>query len=297
MADQFPQGPIPYRPAPEAPKLTWPGGNRVAVWIIPNIEWYSIEYNFGGSRGGMLPDVKNWSIREYGARVGVWRLMEAMDIVGARATVALNAWVCDVYPQIIEAGNKRDWEWMGHGLANTRPIIGRPIDEEREEIRQALDRIEQGTGARPQGWLGPGLNESPNTRTLLQEAGLKYIADWPADDRPFPISTDKGWIAGVPYSLIHNDTRMYDQTTFSPSEYRDQMCRAFDVLYRESERSANVFAIPIHPHLSGYPARTLAFEELLRYVNGHPGVWWATGSEIADSYLAQEGLPSWGPSP
>ena len=111
------------------------------------------------------------------------------------------------------------------------------------------------------------------------------------DDRPFPLQTRSGWLIGVPYSLIHNDVRMYDQAAFTPNEYRDQLSRAFDVLYKEAGQSATVMAIPLHPHLSGYPARAHALGEVLRYMKGHEGVWWATGSEIAEAYLAQEGLP------
>ena len=170
-------GPMPYRPAPEAPKLVWPEEARIAVWVIPNIEWFGLDQRFGAAGAGMVPDVKAWSIREYGARVGVWRLMEALDGVGARATVALNALVCDMYPQIIEAGNQRGWEWMGHGLTNTQQLVGLNEGEERELIGKTLDRIEAGTGQWPRGWLGPGLNESHATAALLAEAGLTYVAD------------------------------------------------------------------------------------------------------------------------
>ena len=139
-------GPIPYRPAPEAPKLIWPGGARTAVWIIPNIEWYGLDSQFGGARGVAAPDVKAWSIREYGARVGVWRLMDALDNVGARATVALNGLVCDMYPQVIEAGNQRGWEWMGHGMTNTRGMSGLDEKAEQEVIDQTLARSKRAAG-------------------------------------------------------------------------------------------------------------------------------------------------------
>jgi peptidoglycan/xylan/chitin deacetylase (PgdA/CDA1 family) len=270
----------------------WPGGAWLAVWIIPNIEWYGLDRPISGSRSSTIPDVRAWSTHEYGARVGVFRLMDALDRVGARATVALNALVCDMYPQIIEAGNQRGWEWMGHGLTNSQPLVGLKAEEEREIIRQTLDRIEAGTGQRPRGWLGPGLEESYATAGLLAEAGLTYVADWVLDDRPFPLETRSGPLVGMPYSLVHNDTRMYDQPVFTPGEYRDQMCKVFDVLYEEGEVSAAVMAIPLHPHLSGFPARAHALGEVLSYIKGHDRVWWATGSEIAGAYLDQVGLPS-----
>jgi peptidoglycan/xylan/chitin deacetylase (PgdA/CDA1 family) len=284
------RGPTPYRPVTEAPKLVWPGGAVIAVWIIPNIEWYGLDRPISGSRSNSIPDVRAWSTHEYGARVGVFRLMDALDRVGARATVALNALVCDMYPQIIEAGNQRGWEWMGHGLLNAQPLVGLKEEEERDIIGQTLDRIEAGTGRRPRGWLGPGLEESFATAGLLAAAGLTYVADWVMDDRPFLIESRDGQLVSVPYSLVHNDTRMYDQTVFTPSEYRDQMCKIFDVLYQEGEASATVMAIPLHPHLSGFPARAYALGELLNYIKRHGRVWWATGSEIADAYLDQVGL-------
>jgi allantoinase len=285
------RGPTPYRPVTEVPRFEWPGGGRLAVWIIPNIEWYGLDRPIFGSRSNSVPDVRGWSIREYGARVGVFRLMDALDSVGARATVALNALVCDMYPQIIEAGNQRGWEWMGHGIQNAQPLVGLKEEEERDIINQTLDRIQAGTGQRPRGWLGPGLEESYATASLLAEAGLTYVADWVMDDRPFPLYTRSQPLVGVPYSLIYNDTRMYDQTVFTPDEYRDQMCRVFDVLYQEGKVSATVMPIPVHPWLSGFPSRSYALGELLNYIKQHDRVWWATGSEIAEAYIDRVGLP------
>lgn len=121
---------------------------------------------------------------------------------------------------------------------------------------------------------------------------MVYTGDWVVDDRPYPIKTAKGWLLGVPYSFVHNDTRNYDQWTFPPNDYLDQMKQVFNVLYGEGERSGTVMAIPLHTHLSGFPARYVALKELLKYIAGHQEVWWATGSEIADAYLQQVGLPS-----
>jgi allantoinase len=279
-------GPVPYRAYPDAPVIRWPNGARIAVWIVPNLEWYPLDKVIGPNK---LPDIKSWAIREYGERVGVWRIMEALDSVGARATVALNAYVCDIYPRVIEAGRERGWEWMGHGLTNSDSKIGQTEEEERAQISQTIDRIHEATGVRPRGWLGP--DENHRTPSLLQDAGLTYSGDWVVDDRPYPIKTDNGWMLGVPYSMIHNDSRNYERWIFSPNEYCEQLCRAFDVLYAEGERSGTVMAIPLHTHLSGFPARSVALKQLLQYIHQHNDVWWATGSEIADSYLAQVGLP------
>jgi len=282
-------GPVPYRAYPDAPVIRWPHDARVAVWIIPNLEWYPLNHRFAGARGGEVPDIREWAIREYGERVGVWRLMDAFDSVGARATVALNAYVAEVYPRVIEGGLERKWEWMGHGLTNSQSKTGQGEEDERAQIQETLDRIEQATGTRPRGWLGPG--ENHRTPTLLQEAGLTYTGDWVVDDRPYSIRTPSSWLLGVPYSLVHNDSRNYDQWIFAPDDYLAQMKAVFDVLHAEGERSGTVMAIPLHTHLSGFPARYVALKQLLQYINQHDGVWWATGSEIADAYLEQIGHP------
>src|SRR3954452_3861949 len=169
-------GPVPYRAYPDAPVIRWPNGARIAVWIIPNIEWYPLTHNFGESRRNDEVDIRGWAIHEYGERVGVWRIMEALDSVEARATVALNAYVAEVYPRVIEGAMERGWEWMGHGLTNAQSKTGQSEQDERDQIRETLDRIEQATGTRPRGWLGPG--ENHRTPTLLQEAGLTYTGDW-----------------------------------------------------------------------------------------------------------------------
>ncbi len=283
-------GPVPYRAYPDAPVIRWPNGARVAVWIIPNIEWYALNHDFGGPRGARPGgDISAWAIREYGERVGVWRLMDALDSVGARATVALNAYVCEVYPRVIEGGRERNWEWMGHGRTNMESKTGQSEEEERTQIKETLDLIEKSTGRRPTGWLGPG--ENLRTPTLLQEAGIVYTGDWVVDDRPYPIRTAGGWLLGVPYSFVHNDTRNYDQWIFPPNDYLDQMKQVFNVLYEEGGRSGTVMAIPLHTHLPGFPARYAALKELLKFIAGRQEVWWATGSEIADAYLNQVGLP------
>jgi len=283
------QPPIPYRPAPDAPPLRWPGDARVAVWIIPNIEWFPLEQPVPRGRGS-APDVPAWSVREYGNRVGVWRIAGVLDRVGARATVALNAAVCDQYPAIIEAGQQRGWEWMGHGVTNSQLLSSLEADDEQRVVSRTVQRIAGATGVRPKGWLGPGLQETFHTLQFLAEAGVEYVSDWVVDDRPFPVKAGDRWLVGLPYSLEVNDIPCYERWGLTPEEYSRLICKTFDVLYREGERSGTVMAIPLHPYLSGYPARSAALDEALRYIKGHPYVWWATGSEIADAYRKQEPL-------
>ena len=283
-------GPIPFRAAPDTPRMEWPGGARLAFWIIPNIEWFPLDQPIPRGAGN-APDVPAWSTREYGNRVGIWRMMEVFDRAQARATVALNAAVCDVYPSIIRAGVDRGWEWMGHGFTNSQSLAGLPEAEERALIGGAFDRIAAATGARPKGWLGPGLHETPRTPELLVEAGAAYVADWVADDRPFWVNAGTKRLVGMPYSLEVNDIGAYLRMNLSPEQYCQHICRTFDVLYREGERNPAVMALPLHPYLSGFPARAAALEDALQYIKGHAGVWWATGGEIADAFARQSTVP------
>ena len=185
-------GPFPYSPIIRRPKLTWPNGARVALWVIPNIEFFSLEERPGGYGGaGKIPDVVMWSERDYGNRVGVWRLMEVLDRYGIRGTVALNSNLCAEHPVIMEEGMKRKWEWMGHNESNTRRLNDAPPGEEANIIKRTLATIEEATGTRPAGWLSSGLQESWDTVDLLAANGCEYVADWCNDDQPYVMNLDE----------------------------------------------------------------------------------------------------------
>jgi len=150
----------------------------------PNIEVFALDER-ARAGVGMIPDVPVYCTRDYGARVGVWRIIEVLQRYGIRGTVALNSEVCDAYPQIIEATTKQGWEFMGHNQSNTRRLNQIPAEDERLVIRDTLVRIEQGTGKRPVGWLSSGLQETWNTLEYLIEEGCRYVADWVNDDQPY----------------------------------------------------------------------------------------------------------------
>ena len=188
-----PYGPFPYSPIIRRPRLEWPGGAHVALWVVPNIEFFSLETRPGGLGPGKIPDIPIWAMRDYGNRVGVFRMMEVLDRYGVRATVALNSDICVHHPEIIEEGEKRRWEWMGHNQSNSRRLNEVPAEEEPQIIRDTLDTIARASGRRPVGWLGAGLQETWNTLDLLAEAGCEYVADWgPNDDQPYTMALSAG---------------------------------------------------------------------------------------------------------
>ena len=284
-----PYGPFPYSPIIRRPRLAWPGGARVALWVVPNIEFFSLETRPGGLAPGKIPDIPVWAMRDYGNRVGVFRLMKVLDRYRVRATVALNSDICLHHPEIIEEGEKRGWEWMGHNQSNSRRLNEVPAEEEAKIIRDTLDTIARASGRRPVGWLGAGLQETWSTLDLLGEAGCEYVADWgPNDDQPYIMTLSNGkTIVSLPYSYNINDKQAFESANMTPADFEDAICRQFETLYCEGAASGRVMHIALHPYLTGMPYRIGALDAALKYICRHSKVWKATGSEIARHYRAQ----------
>jgi allantoinase len=282
-----PYGPFPYSPIVDRPRLTWPNGARVALWVIPNCEIFALDETVPSTahHGFVPPDVPTFAIRDYGNRVGIFRLMEVFDRYGIRATVALNSNLCAAHPQIIEKGKARGWEWMGHNATNTRRLKDIPPDEERAFIHSVLDTIEKSTGTRPAGWLGSSLQETWNTLEHLADGGVQYVADWVNDDQPYEMNLEGNRrMVSLPYSWYINDKPAYDTEHCTADQFRDMICRQFDTLYREGAESGRVMAIALHPYLSGLPFRIGAIDGALDYICRHEGVWRATGAEIVQAF-------------
>jgi peptidoglycan/xylan/chitin deacetylase (PgdA/CDA1 family) len=284
-------GPFPYSPIIHRPKLTWSGGAHVALWVIPNIEFFALDEKVPAGSGGSnapVPDVPQWAVRDYGNRVGVFRMMETLARYGVRGTVALNSEVCAHHPQIIQEGNRLGWEWMGHNESNTRRLNALAPGEEPRVIENTLATIQKAAGKRPVGWLGSGLQETWDTVDLLAANGVEYVADWVNDDQPYAMTLDNGkTILSVPYSHEINDKPAFENHHRTADEFRDMICRQFDTLYREGAESGRVMAICLHPYITGVPHRIGALDAALDYITRHDRVWKATGAEIARHYRAQ----------
>jgi peptidoglycan/xylan/chitin deacetylase (PgdA/CDA1 family) len=278
-------GPFRYTPIHQRPKITWPGDARVALWVIPNIEFFALDEKIPGSTG-RIPDVSAWSKRDYGNRIGIFRLMDVMARYGVRGTVALNADLCQHHPQIIEKAMSLGWEFMGHNESNTRRLNEIPPDDERRAIMATLDGIERATGVRPAGWLGSGLQETWHSLDHLAAGGVRYVGDWVNDDQPCLMTLESGRsLVSLPYSLDINDKPAYEREFRSPDEFAAMIIRQFDTLYKEGVTSGRVMAIALHPYLSGVAHRIGALDAALDHICRHDGVWRATGREIVDHYL------------
>lgn len=288
-----PYGPFPYSPIIDRPQWQLPGGARVALWVIPNVEFFALTDRVPAAAGGgagPVPDVPTWSVRDYGNRVGIFRLMRVLDKYGIRGTVALNADLCQQHPRIIEEALRRDWDFMGHCQTNTVRLNAIPPEAEVGVIRATLDTIEAATGTRPAGWLGAGLQETWNTVDLLAAEGCIYVADWVNDDQPYAMQTAGGRpFVSVPYSHEINDKPAFDKQGYSAEQFGEMIRRQFDVLYDEGAESGRVMAIALHPYLTGVPHRIGALDQALEYICGHSGVWRTTGAEIARHAIAGQG--------
>jgi allantoinase len=278
---------FPYSAIVDRQLLRWPNGARVALWVIPNIEHFLFDRPSTPitlATVNLVPDVLNYSWRDYGVRVGIWRLMDIMDRYGIKGTVALNSDVCDRYPRIIESGNQLGWEWMGHGTSNSVLLNRQPEDEERALVRGVVDTIHKGTGKRPRGWLSPALSESHRTLDLLAECGIEYVCNWVNDEQPYPMRVKTGSMISIPYSIEINDIPAFLDLKQSPETFGRMICDQFDGLYEDGAKSGRVMAISLHPFLIGHPHRSKYLAKALAHITSRQEVWLATGGEIVDWY-------------
>ena len=276
-----------YSAIVDRPRLRWPDGARVAVWVIPNIEHFLFDRpstSVTAATVGLVPDVLNYSWRDYGVRVGIWRMMDVMEKHGVKGTVALNADVCIKYPRIIKAANQLGWEWMGHGRNNSILINKQPEDEERALIREVVETIGKGTGHRPRGWLGPALSESHRTLDILAENGIDYVGDWVNDEQPYPMRVARGKMTSIPYSIELNDIPAFLDGKKTGEDFGKMICDQFDVLYEDGASSGRVMSICLHPFLIGHPHRSKYFDLALKHIRSRREVWFARGAEIVDWY-------------
>jgi allantoinase len=272
-----------YLPSVKRVNIQWPSGARLALWVGPNIECFHLDKTLPQNTNP-LPDVQAYSLRDYGARVGVFRLMEVLDKYGIRASVLLNAEVCQEHPAIIAEGNQRGWEWLGHGMTNNIRMNSYPPKKERKIIRTVRDVIASATGRAPKGWLGPGLAETYNTPDHLAAEGFEYLCDWGCDDQPAPMRVKKGRMITMPYQQGINDMSLFVHSAHTAEQYYRILCDQFETLYQEAQRSGLVMAIPLHPFVTGVPFRIRYLERALDHICAHDGVWKATSGEIADWY-------------
>jgi allantoinase len=277
-----------YSPSAGRPPIAWPANARVAVWVSPNIEHYEYIPALVTARDPWPrtthPDVQQYTYRDYGNRVGVWRLMALLRELEIPPTFSLNSGVLDLYPELIDIVSAPECAVMGHGVFNTAYIDHLTRAEERDWLESMVADIESRTGKRVRGTLGPGISASVHTPDLLAELGLSYQAEWVLDDQPSPILVSSGRLISMPYTFELNDARMIGDPC-SPDDFYDACWRQFRTLYEEGSASGQVMCIALHTFISGQPHMIPTLRRLLEAMKAFEHVWFTTADTIADWYL------------
>jgi len=275
--------------------VAWPGGKRLALWVNVALQYFPL--NQQGKPfppvGGMTtayPDLRHYTLREYGNRVGIYRFLEAFDTYQVKPTFAVSARLAERYPYLLKRLVERGDEIISHGWHMDAPhYSGVDRDEESELVARSLDTLRNATGQAVAGWLSPSKSQSMNTPDLLVENGVRYMCDWINDDMPYNFRTSAGDIVSMPLSTELEDRFIMQANLHSESEYADQVQDAFDYLYAEAvEQGGRMLALSIHPWMLGQPHRIGRLEQVLEYITDHDGVWSASAGEICAAWQAAQ---------
>lgn len=282
----------PWSPLPGRQALRWPDGARLAVGVIvvlEHVEWQPPEGAHRSPAVGMLnyPSIAQFSLRDYGHRVGVFRLLDLLERHGLRPTIAMDRTTAEHYPFLAEHVAGRGLEVIAHGAARTQMITSNMTEaEEREYIRSSIASVTRATGRRPAGWFGPDYGESARTPQLLAAEGISYVCDWPNDEQPYRMTTPEGELYALPPTYDLDDHVALMERGMSIGPYADLMRHAARQLHEEGAQSGRLMLPVLRPWLTGQPFRASHLDEALGYVMAMPGVWAASGSEIIDWYRA-----------
>jgi peptidoglycan/xylan/chitin deacetylase (PgdA/CDA1 family) len=275
--------------------VRWPEGKRIALWVNVALQFFPLNqrgkpFPPPGGMSTAYPDLRHYTLREYGNRVGIFRVLAAVDQFGVVPTFAMNARLAERYPYLLRRIVERENELICHGWDMDSPHFG-GMDEnaERDLIQRSLGTLRRLSGQPVTGWLSPGKSQSAGTPALLAEQGIEYMCDWINDDMPYPFRTASGEITAMPLSTELEDRFIMMNNLHSEAEYADQLIDAFDFLDQEAaEQGGRLLAINIHPWLVGQPHRIGHFERALEHIAGHDSVWSASASDIRQAWLEQQ---------
>ena len=275
---------------PDRPAVQWPGGARVALWVTASLQWFplnqkGVPFKPVGSLQTAYPDLRHYTLRDYGNRVGIYRIMKELRARNIPASVPINAAVAARYPSLAQACVDLGWELMGHGL-DMDHVHHTGMSDEAQVIERSLDIVRRFAPVR--GWLSPARSESHDTLDLLASAGIDYVCDWVNDDMPYPMHTSSKNLVAMPHPVDIDDYTILVNNHHTENDFRDQLINHFDVLYKESATAGGrIMPISLHPWVIGQPYRIKALEEALAHIMSHSGVWAATGSQILDAWQPQ----------
>jgi peptidoglycan/xylan/chitin deacetylase (PgdA/CDA1 family) len=288
MPTPLPTDRLPFSAIVDRPPLPLPGGARMVVWSIINLEDWDISGVMPrhvtqppSLAKAPIPDIPNWTWHEYGMRVGFWRMKQIMDDFRIVPTIAINGNVCNAYPRVAQAAQDGGWEFMGHGFMQKTL---QAVPDEREDVRKTVEAIRKFTGKAPRGWLGPGLVETAHTPDVLSELGFDYVADWVMDDQPCMLDARPKPIVALPYTQECNDVPLILEQKHPAREFRDRAIDQFEQLHADAASAMRVMSIAVHPYLMGAPHRNRYLREIYAHLTRHKDVLFWTGEQLVDWY-------------
>ncbi len=267
-----------YSAISRRPDYSWPGGKRLAVHIALNVEHFAFGEGLGNDYAvpHPAPNTRSFAWRDYGNRVGAWRLLELADAYQLPLGLLTNTELYDYCPEMVQAFSARGDEIVGHGRTNGERQIDMSFDQERACIQQVSQKIFDQEGVRPKGWLAPYISQTVDSLDLLKEAGFRYMMDWSLDDQPVWFRTQHGPILSVPYAHDLNDS-LECVSRRTPSQlFCENLIDQFDEMLQESERRPLVMPIVLHSFIMGQPYRLRQFRRVIEHILQHRDQIWLT---------------------
>ena len=269
-----------YSSLPNRAQYEWPNGTKLAVYVAMNIEAFS----YGEGKGAAIAPPEQamshsiYSWRDYGNRIGFWRLMDMFDDLQIPVQHQINTAIYDECPDIPERIRSRNDEFLGHGYTNSEEQGGLSEQKEKELIAECTATITKHEGKAPTGWMSPWLSNSETTMDLLQEAGYRYVMDWTMDDQPIWIKTRGGRILSMPYPVEANDNRGIVWYRYTSSEFTDMLIDNFDEMLEQTQRDGHPLVCPIslHPFVVGRPYRIRQLRRALEHILKYKDRIWLT---------------------
>ena len=275
------------------PSVAWPGGARIALWIMPSLQWFPLDMAGKPFRapGGLTmpyPDTRHYTSRDYGNRVGIFRILSELDRRDLPASFAVNAAIAGRYPALMQALAGARREIVAHGLnAGQVHHSGLSTEAETEIVRETLATLRTTSGQAVTGWLSPGRAQSFATPDILAAEGIAYACDWANDDMPYAMRTTSGDLFAMPLAQETDDRAVLLDFRHTEESWLHQVKDRFDALYRESERyGGRIMSLPLHAWVIGTPSRISYLREALDYILSREAVWPATGAEILAAFRA-----------
>lgn len=277
------------------PSFLWPGGKSLALWVNVGLQYFplnqkGIPFKVPGGMTKPYPDLRHYSLRDYGNRVGIYRFFKAFDKYGVKPTFAVNSRLAERNPYLLDKIKERGDEIICHGYhMDALHYGGQDLKEEEALVKRSLDVLRGISGQGVKGWISPAKNESANTPDLLSDNDITYFCDWVNDDMPYPFKTKNGELTAMPLSTELEDYFVILNNQHSAESWAEQVCDACDFLIQEADNEkGRILSLNIHPWVLGQPHRIGQLEKVLDYVTSKTDLWSAYAGEIHDIWAEEQ---------